>query len=246
MLDGLVGFLADQARRLAGEKASEQIRRLSSEAAFLDAFDQALERGLRRFREEYVQEDEDLTPLLAADPTLWRSPTVRQALRNLVGRPGAYLPEERRKLLASFADVLPQCINRERVDRAVSYLLGCIAGELWSLPAAKEVREIYILQFQRITAEEAHRQTAFIQAQLQALADLREDVRAALAQLATGLAQQALTAASVPALPARPHPSHNLHQPDYARFVGREKEREWLRRCLSPKDQVWVVVLTLV
>jgi hypothetical protein len=245
LLDGLVGFLADQAqRRLAGEKASEHIRRLSSEAAFLRAFDQALERGLRRFRDEYTQEDEDLVPLLVGDPALWRSPTVRKALRELVSRPGAHLPEARRQLLASFSDVLPQRVNRERVDRAVSYLLGCIAEELWSLPAAKEVREAYSLQFQRITAEEARQQTALIQAQLQALTDLREEVRAALAQLTEGLARQALAAASIPALPVRPRPYHNLPQPDYARFVGREKEREWLRQRLSPQDRAWVVILS--
>jgi tetratricopeptide (TPR) repeat protein len=244
LLDGLVGFLADQAQRLAGEKASEHIRRLSSEAAFLRAFDQALERGLRRFRDEYTQKDEDLVSLLVSDPALWRSPTVRKALRELVSRPGAHLPEARRQLLASFSDVLPQRVNRERVDRAVSYLLGCIAEELWSLPAAKEVREAYRLQFQRITAEEARQQTALIQAQLQALTDLREEVRAALAQLTEGLARQALAAASIPALPVRPRPYHNLPQPDYARFVGREKEREWLRRCLSSQDPVWVVILS--
>jgi tetratricopeptide (TPR) repeat protein len=244
LLDGLVGFLADQAQHLAGEKASEHIRRLSSEAAFLRAFDQALERGLRRFRDEYTQKDEDLVSLLVGDPALWRSPTVRKALRELVSRPGAHLPEARRQLLASFSDVLPQRVNRERVDRAVSYLLGCIAEELWSLPAAKEVREAYRLQFQRITAEEARQQTALIQAQLQALTDLREEVRAALAQLTEGLARQALAAASIPALPVRPRPYHNLPQPDYARFVGREKEREWLRRCLSSQDPVWVVILS--
>jgi hypothetical protein len=244
LLDGLVGFLAEQAKRLAGEKASEQIRRLSSEAAFLRAFDQALERGLRRFRDEYTPQDEDLVPLLTSDPALWRSPTVRQALRDLVSRPGAHLPETRRQLLASFADVLPQRVNRERVDRAVSYLLGCIAEELWRLPAAKEVREAYSLQFQRISAEEARRQTALIQAQLQTLTGLREEVRAALTQLADGLARQALAAASVPALPVRPRPYHNLPQPDYVRFVGREKEREWLRQRLSPQDRAWVVILS--
>jgi hypothetical protein len=85
LLDGLIGGLADLGKRLAGEKASEQIRRLSSESSFLRAFDQALERGLKRFQEEYIQEDEDLTLLLTRDPSLWRSPTVRQALREHYG-----------------------------------------------------------------------------------------------------------------------------------------------------------------
>jgi len=69
-------------------------------------------------------------------------------------------------------------------------------------------------------------------------------VRAALAQLTEGLARQALAAASVPALPVRPRPYHNLPQPDYVRFVGREREREWLRQRLSPQDRAWVVILS--
>jgi hypothetical protein len=244
LMDSLIGFVAEQAKRLVGEHASEQIRRLSSEAAFLRAFDQALERGLRRFREEYVQEDEDLVHLLLNNRDLWRSSAVRQALRDLVSRPGAYLPEARGRILSSFADVLPERVNRERVDRAVSYLLRCIAEELWGLPGAREVREMYALQFQRITAEEARRQTGLIRAQLQALTELRQDVRHALLQLTDGLARQALAAASVPALPVRPRPYHNLPQPDYVRFVGREKEREWLRQRLSPRDRAWVIILT--
>jgi hypothetical protein len=244
LLDGLIGGLADLGKRLAGEKASEQIRRLSSESSFLRAFDQALERGLKRFQEEYIQEDEDLTLLLTRDPSLWRSPTVRQALREMVRRPGTPLTQEHQKLLDSFHDVLPERINRERVDRAVFRLLSYIAEELWNLPAAREVREAYTLQFQRITAEEARRQSALIQAQLQALSDLREDIRNALLQLTDGLARQALAAASVPALPVRQRPYHNLPQPDYTRFVGREKEREWLRQRLSPQDRAWVIILS--
>ncbi len=244
MLDSLVDFLASQAQRLLGETVSLQIRRLSSEAAFLDAFDDALERGLVRFRDQYVQQDEDMVALLTADTSLWLSSSVRDAMRDLVSRPGAFLPEERQRILACFDDVLPQRVNRERVDRAVSYLLRCIAEELWSLPAAKQVREVYALQFQRITAEETRRQTALIEAQLQALTNLREEVRVALTQLTEGLARQALAAATIPALPMRTRPYHNLPQPDYVRFVGREKEREWLRRCLSPQDPVWVVVLS--
>ncbi len=244
LLDSLIGFLAEQGKRLAGEKASEQIRRLSSESSFLRAFDQALERGLKRFQEEYIQEDEDLTLLLTRDPSFWRSSTVRQALREMVRRPGTPLPQERQKLLESFHDVLPERINRERVDRAVFRILSYIAEELWNLPAAREVREAYALQFQRITAEEVRRQSALIQTQLQALSDLREDIRNTLLQLTEGLTRQALAAASIPALPVRQRPYHNLPQPDYTRFIGREKEREWLRQRLSPQDRAWVAILS--
>lgn len=49
---------------------------------------------------------------------------------------------------------------------------------------------------------------------------------------------------SVPALSEHPYPLHNLPQPDYVTFVGREKEREWLRKRLSPADRAWILLLT--
>ena len=49
--------------------------------------------------------------------------------------------------------MLPGRVNRQRVDRAITYLLRCMAEELWTLPGASEVRQVYSLQFQRLTAE---------------------------------------------------------------------------------------------
>jgi tetratricopeptide (TPR) repeat protein len=37
---------------------------------------------------------------------------------------------------------------------------------------------------------------------------------------------------------------HNLPQPDYVRFVGRENELTWLRERLSPEDRAWQIAIT--
>lgn len=42
----------------------------------------------------------------------------------------------------------------------------------------------------------------------------------------------------------RPRPYHNLPQPDYVRFIGRERELAWLRSRLSPADRTWILLLT--
>ena len=39
-------------------------------------------------------------------------------------------------------------------------------------------------------------------------------------------------------------PYHNLPRPNYARFVGREKELAWLRKSLSPNDRAWQIAIT--
>lgn len=129
------------------------------------------------------------------------------------------------------------------MDRAVNFLLGCLVEELWTLPGAREIREVYGLQFQHLTAEAAREQAALARQQLEALTALSADLRAALGQLAENLARQMLAAPAAPLLPS-PRPFHNLPQPDYVRFVGRERELEWLRRRLSPQDRAWVMAIT--
>ncbi len=65
-----------------------------------------------------------------------------------------------------------------------------------------------------------------------------------LAQLADELAPMlSSTFVTVPRL-SESKPYHNVPRPDYARFVGREKELDWMRRCLSPEDRAWQIAVT--
>lgn len=97
----------------------------------------------------------------------------RQALKTVLKQPGACLDEEREAVGHSFTAVLPERINRERVNRAVAYLLKCLAQELRHLPV---LLPIYSQQFQRITAESSREQVALQKAQLQALTGLNTGV----------------------------------------------------------------------
>ncbi len=47
-----------------------------------------------------------------------------------------------------------------------------------------------------------------------------------------------------PPVPERPRPIHNLPNPDYLRFVGRERELDWLRGRLHPRDRAWLLFIT--
>ena len=134
------------------EKASEAIKKLSSDAEFLDAFDGAMEKAARRSVEEYFIVDEDLAAGIGQVERFWKSKIMLAALRTMVKRPGAFLPEECETVIQHFDDVFPERMNRERVDRAVTFILRCLAEELWNLPA---LQPIYQLQFQRITAQRA-------------------------------------------------------------------------------------------
>lgn len=234
-LDTLVDVVSGQAKKLAGDELANKIKKMRSDAAFRETFERGLQQAIQRFAEEYPQQDEDLVAILVKERQLFQNKEVQAALLAILKRPGAYLEEERDKVLDSFVTVLPQRLNRERVDRAVTYLLKCLAEELWHLP---ELSPLYSLQFQRITAEVSREQLALQRAQLEALSRLDHGVRQALLQLTDAIGEQKLLASGNPTpLLQPPQVLHNLPQPDYEMFVGREIELAQIHQLLRPHPQ---------
>ncbi|MCX6033328.1 MAG: NB-ARC domain-containing protein [Chloroflexi bacterium] len=244
LADGLVELLAGSAERLGGEQIAGNIRKFSSRGDLLQSIDRALEAGVRRFIKEYMGQDEDLVEAVRADDLFWQSEMVQDALVKLVSRPSAWLGEERETVLRHFETLWPTRVNRERVDKAITFLLRCIAEELWSLPGAREIREAYSIQFQELSAEAQREGVALARQQLQATTQMNADLRQALLQL-IGLVEQKVLAAPAPvAMLASPRPYHNLPQPTYTQFVGRDDELVWLRQRLSPADRAWQIGIT--
>lgn len=230
--DALVDFVSDQAKKFLSDEAAARIKKLRSDAAFNQAFEASLKRAAQRFVAEYEAQDEDLVAAIAADKEFFNNEEIQAALLAVVKRPGAFESEDREIVARSFATVLPQRRNRERVDQAITYLLKCLAEELMSLP---ELQPIYSLLFQRLTAEAAREQVAVQKAQLQALTGLNAGLHETLLQLTEAVAEQKLLpGGAVLALPTPPKVFHNLPQPDYGRFVGREAEMSQVVRILRP------------
>jgi len=242
--DALVELLAGSAERLGGDQIAGKIRTFSSRGHLLQSIDRALEAGIQHFIEEYTGQDEDLVDAIQGDELFWQSEVVQDALVKLVSQPGAWLREERETVAYHFETILPKRVNRERVDKAVNFLLRCIAEELWSLPGAQEIRAAYSIQFQELTAEAQREQVALARQQLRATAQMSADLQQALLQL-IGLVEQKVLAVPVPvAMLVSPRPYHNLPQPTYKQFVGRDEELAWLRQRLSPADRAWQIAIT--
>lgn len=239
----MIDFLAKQADKFASEKIGNSLRQLSSNGDFQREIDKALRKGAERFAMEYTHQDEDLAEVIRTLPDFWKAKSVQRELVALIKQPGAWLVEEREKVVAHFEEVLPQRLNRERVDRAVSYFLRCVVEELWTMPGAKEIRDVYIMQFQKITAQAVREQATLARQQLRATTQLSTNLREVLSQLTTSLEKKLLAAPVVTSLPAL-RPYHNLPRPDYSRFVGREKELDWLHQRLLPQDRAWLITLT--
>ena len=66
-LDALVNFVSEQAKKFAGDELAEKIKVLRSDAAFNRAFEEGLQRAIKRFATEYEAEDEDLAAAIAAE-----------------------------------------------------------------------------------------------------------------------------------------------------------------------------------
>ena len=235
ILDAVVEFVSRQAEKVLGEQVSEVISKLKSDSGFKDAFNEGLKQSTERFIQEYIKEDEDLVTAIAGNREFWQAKSVRQALLGMIQRPGHSLDKDRETLVRHFDDVLPKRLNRERVDRAVTFFLRCLAEEVWHLP---QLHPIYELQLQRITAERATEMVRELQ-------KMRADVREALLALVQGMAeQQKVQDTTTPGkLPKPPNVYHNLPWPNYVSFIGRQKELDSIRELLSPANRAWIIVI---
>ena len=239
--DAAVDFVSDQATKFLGDELGAKIKKLRSDAGFNRKFDEGLQKALKRFVDEYANEDEDLVTVIEADANLFKNQQVQKALLEMLKNPGKYLADEQETIAENFASVLPGRKNRERVDKAMAFLLRCLAEELWNLP---ELQPIYNLQFQRMTAEATRQQVELQKAQLQALTTVNDGVRQALLQLTDAIAEKKLLPMSdVLALPMRPKVSHNLPRPDYEEFVGREKELEQITSLLASNSRHFLITI---
>ncbi|MCB8978610.1 MAG: tetratricopeptide repeat protein [Ardenticatenaceae bacterium] len=235
VLDSVVDIVASQAESVGGSSMAQKIRQLRSDAAFTSAYENGLKKAVERFIQEYGIEDEDLVSAVSHSHDLFTNHEVQSALLSMVSHPGKYLNAEQETLIQSFDSVLPQRKNRERVDKAISYLLRCLAEEMWHLP---ELQPIYTLQFARMTAEATHEQVALQKAQLAALSSLGDGVRNALLQLTDSItSQKQLTSDNTGQQLQPPKVYHNLPQPDYGEFVGRKDELAQIFNLLQPHPQ---------
>lgn len=232
--DGVFEFLRKLADKAISDEAGAKIARLKSDGDFQQALDQGLARATTRFATEYAEQDEDLAAAIASDAGFWQAKSVRQAVLTLLQHPGHYEDEAWAVVAQQFDDVLPGRRNRQRVDAAVRFYLRCVAEEVWHLPPLKP---IYELQMQRISLDKA-------EAMLREVQGLRADLQQTLLALARGVDEQRkLSGGSAAILPAPLRVCHNLPQPDYVRFVGRETELVQLHALLSPDERAWVIVI---
>lgn len=237
VFDALIEAVVSRGEGLISDSLLDRIGGLRSDANFRKRFNTAVQRAIQRFLDEYIDQDEDLVEAITEQiDTVFADEQVRETLLAIIRNPSGYHVENKDKLIDAFDTVLTRRRNRERVDRAVSYLLKCIAEEVWHLP---ELQPVYLLQMARVSAEAntltaqvVQEQLRIAKLQLQATAELNAGIRDAMLQLSDGLANRLLLEAGEES--TQPKVKHNLPSPTYETFVGRSEELRELHHHLHP------------
>jgi len=229
-------FLSNLLGQMLGEVLGESLDAIFDRRALERALSAAVVQAEQRFAREYRLQDADLVDALTTQTRFADLPSVRAALRELLTRPFHDTAAPIEQLRRSFDDVLPKRIDRARVDAAMAAFLNYLGREVLYIP---QLREVYGLAFQKMTAESSHR----IAASADALAQHLELLRGEFVPARPALPAPTPPVALLP--PARPRPWHNLPQRSYTRFVGRQAELEHLRRLLLPHPRSRHFVITL-
>jgi hypothetical protein len=223
-------FLANMLGQMFGELFGVSLERILDRRVLRRELAAAVKRAEERFAREYRAQDAALADALVTQTRFADLPSVQAALRDLVTRPFHDPAAPVATLQRSFADVLPERVDRERVDAAVREFLHVLGQEVLYIP---QLQQLYTLAFQRTGAESSRKIAEGIQ-------QLRADIK----QLPTKPTPDALPALARPPT-ERSHPWHNLPQRSYARFVGRKEELEKLTQLLlpSPRSRQFLVTL---
>jgi LuxR family glucitol operon transcriptional activator len=236
LFGAVIDFLVDQAEKVVSGQVADTLKKLRSDAEFREAFDQALERAVHRFVDGYAMVDREVVVALMRQPTgFWEAKPVQHTLREMIRRPGTYLEPERKAIERSFAGILPG-FDPDRVNRAVAHFLSLLAEEVMVIP---QLQPLYMIQLQRMTLEQGREMVS-------ALRDLQADQRQAMMALLEVVSQfPGLSAGERMALPEPPCVYHNLPQPDYGHFVGRDEELDRIHQLLKPYPQSRYHIITI-
>lgn len=230
----VVGVLGQMLGELLGEVLEQPIERLRDDRALRRQLKAAVARAEQRFAQEYRSQDPELVLALTRDTRFADLPSVQAALRGVLTQPFHDPSQPVAVLHASFADVLPERVDRARVDAAVSTFLRILGQEVLYIP---QLQQLYSLAFQKLSAESSRSIAAHTAALVGGIDGLRSELR----QLPPPPPALALPAAP----PQRPRPWHNLPQRSYSRFVGRQPELQQLARLLLPHPRSRHFVVTI-
>lgn len=221
--------------QLLGEVFGETIEAKLDRRALLRAINAAVLRAEQRFATDYRQYDAELADVVSGQTRFADLPSVQAALRDLLTHPFHDSSPTVAAIRQSFNDVLPERVDRTRVDTAVSAFLHILGQEVLYVP---QLRDLYTLYFQKMNAESSRTVADYTAVLVQGMQGLRDDMRQIAATPTRALLPPSQTI-------ERARPWHNLPQRSYTQFVGRQTELEKLTQLLLPHPRSRHFVVTL-
>lgn len=244
MIEFFSGALSNVIGELLAEQFGDGLTNWPNQKALQREIDQAVKRAEQQFIAAYSLNDPELVQALTRDTRFADLASVRTALRSLLTRPFHDPSAAVAVLRQSFDDVLPQTVERARVDAVVRAFLSTLGQEVLYIP---QLRELYALSFQkssaesgRATAEHAAKTARYVAEMADGIRELREQL-----QLLAAPPEPRLLAAPQVAPPQRQRPWHNLPQRTYAEFIGRQTEQEQLTHLMLPHPRSRHFVVTI-
>ena len=137
--DGVVDFLAEKARDIAGDDVKKRVESLRSDAKLNKQIMQALERASTRWAED--SPDVELVTAIAKDTTFHTLESVQSAIRMLAQSPFTPIGEE--TLRGKFKDVLPKSFDEERLEQGLSEFLNILREEFAAIPALQPTLQTF-------------------------------------------------------------------------------------------------------
>lgn len=244
MIGFFSGALANVIGELLADQFGDKLTAWSNQRALQREIAQAVARAEQQFVATYRAHDPELVDVLTRDTRFADLASVRTALHALLTRPFHDPTAAVTVLRQSFNDVLPNTVDRGRVDTTVRAFLSVLGHEVLYIP---QLRELYALSFQKVSAESGRvtaQHSAETARHVAAIANGIHALQEQLRSLAASPEPRLLTAPS-PAAPERRRPWHNLPQRSYAEFIGRQSEAEQLTKLMLPHPRSRHFVVTI-
>ncbi len=150
MIEFFVGSLSNAIGELLADQFGETLTGWAERRALSRAVDAAVSKAERQLVADYSPHDPELVAALTRDTHFADLPSVRAALRAMLTQPFHDPAGAVAALRQSFSDVLPDTVDRARVDALVRAFLSALGQEVLYIP---QLRELYALSFQKVSAE---------------------------------------------------------------------------------------------
>jgi HEAT repeat protein len=137
--NGVVDFLADKAKDIAGDEVKTKIEALRSDAKLNKQIEAAVQHAAKRWLED--SPDLELVTAVVKDTEFQDLPSVRAAMRTVAQAP--YHPIAAETLRGRFKEVLPARFEEERIERGLAEFLNFLREEFAGIPALQPTLQTF-------------------------------------------------------------------------------------------------------